>query len=200
MDSRAAIGPRRAVCHSCRQSIPRVQGVIVQPEWTPTIVLFVILAAICGCSSEGADMKVGNLLCGILLAGILIAGSAAPGRAQLQVRLRPPNVTTHCSSVGSGGASVSTSCPAAAGLTNYLWKIDASCSSPASTVSGIVTVTGTQGGTLSYEFNELGGGAPELNDAFPPIQASATNTAIVVTVPAISSGGACVACAFCSQQ
>ena len=85
-------------------------------------------------------MKIGNLLCGILLAGILIAGSAAPGRAQLQVRLRPPNVTTYCSPVGSGGASVSTSCPAAAGLTNYLWKIDASCSSPASTVSGVVTV------------------------------------------------------------
>jgi hypothetical protein len=145
-------------------------------------------------------MKIGNLLCGILLAGILIAGSAAPGRAQLQVRLRPPNVTTYCSSVGSGAASVSTSCPAAVGLTNYLWKIDASCSSPTSTVSGVVTVTGTKGGSLSYEFNEVNGGAPELNDAFPPIQASATNTAIVVTVPAISSGGACVACAFCSQQ
>ena len=39
-------------------------------------------------------MKIGNLLCGILLAGILIVGSAAPVRAQLQVRLRPPNVTS----------------------------------------------------------------------------------------------------------
>jgi len=145
-------------------------------------------------------MKIGNLLCGILLAGILIAGSAAPVRAQLQVRLRPPNVTSYCSSVGSAGASVSTSCPAAAGLTNYLWKIGASCSSPASTVSGVVTVTGTKGGSLSYEFNEVNGGAPELNDAFPPIQASATNTGIVVTVPAISGGGACVTCAYCSQQ
>ena len=94
----------------------------------------------------------------------------------------------------------SISCPAAAGLTNYLWKFDASCSSLATTVSGVVTLTGTHGGTLSYEFVELGGGAPELNDAFPPIQASAANTAIVVTVPAISSGGACVVCAFCSQQ
>ncbi len=145
-------------------------------------------------------MKIGNLLCAILLAGILIAGSAAPGRAQLQVRLRPPNVTAYCSSLGSGGASVGASCPAAAGLTNYLWKIDASCSSPASTVSGVVTVTGTQGGTLSYEFDEVGGGAPYLVDAFPPLQASAANTAIVITVPAISSGGACVACVFCSQQ
>ena len=145
-------------------------------------------------------MKIGNLLCGVLIAGILIAGSAAPGRAQVQVRLRPPNVMTYCSSVGSGGASVSTSCPAAAGLTNYLWKIDASCSSPASTASGVVTVTGTRGRTLSYEFDEVSGGAPELDDAFPPIQASATNTAIVVIVPAISGGGACVACAFCSQQ
>ncbi|MGB3549059.1 MAG: hypothetical protein WA993_00090 [Candidatus Binatus sp.] len=145
-------------------------------------------------------MKIGNLLCGILLAGILIAGSAAPGRAQLQVRLRPPNVTAYCSSVGSGGASVSASCAAAAGLTNYLWKIDASCSSPASTVSGVVTVTGIQGGTLSYEFDEVGGGAPYLEDAFPPLQASASNTAIVMTVPAISGGGACVACVFCSQQ
>jgi hypothetical protein len=145
-------------------------------------------------------MKIGNLLCGILLASLLIASSAAPGRAQLQVRLRPPNVTAYCSPVGSGGASVSTSCPAAVGLTNYLWKIDASCSSPGSTVNGVVTVTGTQGGTLSYEFDEVSGGAPELDDAFPPIQASATNTAIVVTVPAITGGGACVACAFCSQQ
>ncbi len=145
-------------------------------------------------------MKIGKLLCGILLAGRLIAGSAAPGRAQLQVRLRPPNVTAYCSPVGAGGASVSASCPAAAGLTNYLWKIGANCSSPASSVNGVVTVTGTQGGTLSYEFNEVNGGAPELDDAFPPIQASAANTAIVVTVPAISSGGACVTCAFCSQQ
>ena len=145
-------------------------------------------------------MKIGNLLCGILLAGILLAGSATPARAQLQTRLLPPNVTSYCSSVGSAAASVSISCPAAAGLTNYLWKSTRRCSSPASTVSGVVTVTGTQGGTLSYEFDELGGGAPELNDAFPPIQASAANTAIVVTVPAISSGGACVVCAFCSQQ
>ena len=61
-------------------------------------------------------------------------------------------------------------------------------------------MTGTQGGTLSYEFDEVGGGAPYLVDAFPPLQASAANAAIVVTVPAISSGGACVACAFCSQQ
>lgn len=147
-------------------------------------------------------MKIGNLLCGILLAGTLVAGSATPARAQLQTRLLPPNVTSYCSPVGSAAASVSVSCPAAARLTNYLWKFNATCSSPspATTVSGVVTVTGIQGGTLSYEFNEVGGGAPELNDAFPPIQASAPNTAIAVTVPAISSGGACVVCAFCSQQ
>ena len=145
-------------------------------------------------------MKIGKLLCGILTAGALLAGSASSGRAQLQMRLRPPNVTSYCSAVGASGASVSASCPASAGLMNYLWKIDASCSSPSSTVSGIVTVTGVQGGGLSYEFNQVNGGAPELEDAFPPIAASATNTAIVLTVPAISGGGSCVACAFCSQQ
>ncbi len=130
----------------------------------------------------------------------LLLGIAAPAAAQQRVLILPPNVVEYCTGPGAGGAAVSATCPASTYQTEFLWKVEASCSSPTSTVGGVITITGLSTGTVSYEFNEVGGGAPWLNDGFPPVQATGMNVAIVATVPAISSGGACAVCVYCSAQ
>lgn len=77
----------------------------------------------------------------------------------------------------------------------YITGFTVTSTNPASTVSGLVTVTGLatsdSGGTLDYEFvesNQFGG---NLNVQFPdPIPAANLTTDIVVSCPAIAGGGA----------
>ena len=98
--------------------------------------------------------------------------------------------------VASNTAAAAASCAAtlagAAALTTYITGFQVTSTNPAATVSGLVTVTGLVGGvTLNYEFVESATFGGELLVQFAnPIPANAQNTAIVVTCPAITSGGA----------
>lgn len=77
----------------------------------------------------------------------------------------------------------------------YITGFSVTSTNPAATVSGLVTVTGLaandSGGTLDYEFVESSQFGGNLNIVFPdPIPAASVNTDIVVSCPAITSGGA----------
>ena len=133
--------------------------------------------------------------------GLALAFLAGPAGAQYQQRILPPNTTVNAAVGGSAGAAVSASCAAVSGQTNYLWTAGVTCTAPAATQTGVVTITGLQGGTVSYEFVEpITPSSPELFPSFPPTQASAVNTAITLSVPAISSGGTCAVYVVCSTQ
>lgn len=96
---------------------------------------------------------------------------------------------------GSAAAQVQVTLPALAGKSTYLTKATITSDKVAAAVSGVATITdGTW--TLSYEFVETvsAGGALDL-DFDPPLKTTVPNTTIVVTLPAITGGGAgAVAC------
>jgi hypothetical protein len=57
------------------------------------------------------------------------------------------------------------------------------------------TVAGTIGGTMSYTVvAPTGAGTPLIVEFNPPIPASAVNTAIVVTLPALGAGNTHATC------
>jgi len=100
------------------------------------------------------------------------------------------------SATAAAGAANSATLPAAAGLTTYLtgFTILTNIGGVAGSVSGVVTITGLLGGTWSIQFTNPGttgnyGGELEITLLYP-IPASAPNTAIVVSLPAITNAGA----------
>ncbi len=95
----------------------------------------------------------------------------------------------YASATSAAGATAVATLPAVAGKRNYLLGFVITSTNPAAAVNGVVTVTGL-GTTLSFQFVEsttLGG---KLVVQFSkPLPASALNTAIAVTLPAIATGG-----------
>lgn len=105
----------------------------------------------------------------------------------------PPSATAVIASSGNvANASAAATLAAVASKTNYLsgFQITASGATVGADVS--VTITGLLGGTITYTFNAPAGalvGATPLVVTFPyPLPASAVNTAIVVTCPALGAG------------
>jgi hypothetical protein len=100
-------------------------------------------------------------------------------------------VTLYGSSVGGAGAGVTvTLTPAFAYNTVFLTQAFLTATSPVAQQSGVATISdGTW--TLNFEFVETtsAGGALPLT-FLPPLMASAPNTPITVTVPAIAGGSA----------
>lgn len=98
------------------------------------------------------------------------------------------------------GAAAATAVATLSGVSNkttYITGFTATSGNPGATVVGVVTVTGTISGTLSYQFTESATLGGELIVTFPtPIPASAVNTAIVVTIPAITSGAVVAIAAY----
>jgi hypothetical protein len=136
-----------------------------------------------------------------LVVAFVLAVLAGPADAQYQQRILPPNTTVNAAVASGAGAAVSAACAAVTGQTNYLWTAGVTCTAPAATQTGVVTISGLQGGTISYEFVEpISPSSPELFPSFPPTPASATGTAITLSVPAISSGGTCAVYVVCSTQ
>ena len=96
------------------------------------------------------------------------------------------------SSGNVANASAAASLAAAAGVTNYLtgFSITFAGATAASVVTA--TITGLLGGTLSYTIavpaGATVGGTPLLVDLAIPHPASAANTAITVTLPALGAG------------
>jgi hypothetical protein len=82
--------------------------------------------------------------------------------------------------------------PAVAGKTNYLSGFEVTGSGATAGLAVSVTVTGLLGGTLTYtyvaEAGALVGNKPLIVPFSPPLPASAANTPIVVSCPALGAG------------
>ena len=107
---------------------------------------------------------------------------------------RGPCTPITASATGTTGATTAT-LPAAAGKTTYLcgFYFTGTNASVANTAT-VLTITGTASGTMTFGFPTLAAAATvpntiPLHEEFVPcIAASGTNTAIVVTGPALGSG------------
>lgn len=114
--------------------------------------------------------------------------AAASGAATYPTASTP---TTSSSGSVANAAAVAT-LAAAAGVTTYIsgFEVTGGGATAASLVD--VTVTGLVGGTATYTLGVVAGAtlanANLLVRFNPPIPASAVNTAIVVTVPALGAG------------
>lgn len=105
----------------------------------------------------------------------------------------PTGATPVAASSGNvANAAAVATLPATASVTNYITGFEITGAGSTAGLNVIVTVAGILGGTLSFIFTAPTGvlvPAPSLVVAFPaPIPASAVNTAIVVTCPALGAG------------
>lgn len=101
------------------------------------------------------------------------------------------------SATGAAAAANTATLPGVPGQTTYLNGFVCTSGIPGANQIGVVTVTGCQGGTLSFQFPETTGFGAQLVMFFPmPIPASGPNTAISVNIPAISSGAVTAVAAY----
>lgn len=106
------------------------------------------------------------------------------------------DATPVVSSSGNVAAATATATLAAGGATvmTYIsgFEVTAGGATAAATVN--VTVTGVIGGTMTYSFSAATGvdapSPPLVVEFNPPLQASALNTAIVVSMPTLGAGNA----------
>lgn len=101
-------------------------------------------------------------------------------------------VQTSASNTGAAAAAVSATLPGAAGKTTYIRGLVVSATNPAAPVSGVVTVANLIGGTMSFQFVEsaTAGGLLIISFGNSGLAANAQNIGIIVSLPAIASGGA----------
>jgi hypothetical protein len=105
-----------------------------------------------------------------------------------------PSGTTqvNASSGNVANAAAVAALPAVAAKTNYLSGFEISGSGATAGLPVTVTVAGILGGTQSFTYTfaagVLVGNQPLVMSFFPPLQASAVNTAITVTCPAGGAG------------
>jgi hypothetical protein len=99
-------------------------------------------------------------------------------------------ITASATSATPATVAAAATLPGVAGTTTYINGFICTSAIPGANVVPLVTVTGTTGGTLSFQFPETTAFGGQLIIFFPnPIPASAPNTSIVVTVPALASSG-----------
>jgi len=98
---------------------------------------------------------------------------------------------------GTAGGAVSCTIPAQAGITNVLYGGEIDCSPASAVVSGVATITGTAP-PINIQFTETTTGGQVWALQYPPITASAANTAIVLSVPVVANGGTCSCDLSCS--
>lgn len=117
---------------------------------------------------------------------------AGVGNAALVLAGAPPTGSLVSSSGNVANAAAVATLAAAAGKTTYIsgFEITGGGATAASLVTA--TVVGLLGGTASYTIGVVAGAtapnSPLVVEFNPPIPASAPNTAIVVTVPALGAG------------
>lgn len=130
----------------------------------------------------GVDDGTGN---GTAAARVVLTGATG-------LPLLPQGATRVVASSGNvANATATATLPAVSGKTNYVtgFSISAGGATLGSTVTA--TLSGLAGGSLSYTFTApaLGGNALPLFEEFVvPIPASASNTAISLTLPALGAG------------
>lgn len=107
------------------------------------------------------------------------------------VYVKTPAVTSNSSGTVANASAVAT-LAGVAGKTTYIsgFEITSAGATAASVVAA--TLAGILGGTATYTYACLAGGTtqnPNLQVTFtPPLPASAVNTAIVLTLPALGAG------------
>lgn len=117
-------------------------------------------------------------------------------RSYDMVALAAQDNTIATSANGAAGAAVTVTLAHDSANIVYLTGIQITSTAPAAVESGLVQITGLSqagggSGTLEYEFVESATSGGELLIEFgTPIPAKDVNTDIVVSVPAIASGGA----------
>jgi len=131
--------------------------------------------------------KLGIFLGLIYLAffGILVFTPSGP-RSQ---GILPPNSATITASTTATSGALSSSLPAVSGRSNSIcgFVISSGGTTTASAVN--VLITGTVSGTLNFQYVFVSSGQGVLGVAFPQcIGASASNTAITVSVPGGGAG------------
>lgn len=103
-----------------------------------------------------------------------------------------PVAQSLASAQSTGNASAAASLSAKPGLTNYLTGFEITSGGATAAALALVTIVGLLGGTLTYVLGVVAGvaaaNAPLLVTFNPPLPASAVNTAITLTVPALGSG------------
>ena len=114
---------------------------------------------------------------------------AFDGTTMVYLGLGP--VTSYASGNVANSVAAAT-IPAAAGKTSYITGFDVS--GAGATLGGVVllTITGLLGGTVTYPISAPAGVTlgltPLMVNFTPPLQASAANVAIVVSLPALGAG------------
>lgn len=110
--------------------------------------------------------------------------------AQVVTALYPGNITASSGNVAN--ASAVATLAGAAGKTTYITGFEITAGGATAGALVLATVTGLINGTATYVYAVATGaatGSPPLIVEFPaPIPASAVNTAIVVTLPALGAG------------
>lgn len=106
-----------------------------------------------------------------------------------------PRVTQLNASSGDvANATAAASLAAASGKTNYLTGFEVTGSGATAGLAVAVTVTGVAGGTLTYIYSAAVGvlveNTPLIVQFSEPLVASAANTAITVSCPALGTGAA----------
>ena len=108
------------------------------------------------------------------------------------VPVTPPSNTLNSASGNVANANAAATLAAAAGKTTFISGFELTATGATVGLPVTATVTGILGGTLSYTFAAPAGAlliATPLIVLFnPPLSASAVNTAIVVTLPALGGG------------
>jgi hypothetical protein len=122
------------------------------------------------------------------------AGSGTAGQAPgtAAVSTMPAAATDgSASATGAAAASVTATLAAVAAKFGYCEGFDVTIGAATAAALSACTVTGLQGGTLTYQVQQETGAGATLSIRFPrPQRTSAVNTAVVVNVPATANGGA----------
>ena len=104
----------------------------------------------------------------------------------------PVGIAVANSSGNVANASAVATLPAVANKTTFLSSVQFTAAGATAGAVVVATITGLLGGTLSYVFTvptgATVGATPLVLNFDPPLPASAVNTAIVCTLPALGAG------------
>lgn len=104
----------------------------------------------------------------------------------------PVGLQFNATSGNVAAAVAAATIPAAAGKLACLAGIDVTASGATAAAVVTLTITGVKNGPLSYTYTAPAGAtlaAPDLSRTFdPPLEASAQNVAIVVSLPSLGAG------------
>lgn len=136
-----------------------------------------------------------------LIFGLILLGLASPALAQVANNTNPLYPEGFSVQTGSAAASVTNTISGTASKYTYLFQFTVTCGvASGATIDSTITITGLLGGTLTYPFRQSQTGVFQLTDWFAPAQAATASGNVVISVPAMTNGGACYTYAGYVQQ